>query len=93
MILEEKHKKEAETLKFADDFFNEVSFMSNSTNSDGEYEGEYDEENEPPEDEDFVENTKVMLDGLKEDEQGLKRLHDWEDMLLFDCSKRTKKRN
>ncbi|KAL9550830.1 hypothetical protein PS6_005344 [Mucor atramentarius] len=92
LILEEKYKNEVKTLNFADGIFNEVSFTSNSTNSDGEYEDEYHEENEP-EDEDFVENTKVMLDGLKEDEKGLKRFHDWEDMLLFDCSKRRKTRN
>ncbi|KAI8981639.1 hypothetical protein BDF20DRAFT_834336 [Mycotypha africana] len=91
-ILEEKYKNEVKTLNFADDIFNEVSFISNSTNSDGEYENGYHEENEP-EDEDFVKNTKVMLDGLKEDEKGLKRFHDWEDMLLFDCSKRRKTRN
>ncbi|GAA5816024.1 hypothetical protein MFLAVUS_009546 [Mucor flavus] len=89
LILEEKYKNEVKTLNFADGIFNEVSFMSNSTNSDGEYEDGYHEENEP-EDEDFVENTKVMLDELKEDEKGMKRFHDWEDMLLFDCSKRKK---
>ncbi|EPB84857.1 hypothetical protein HMPREF1544_08359 [Mucor circinelloides 1006PhL] len=92
LILEEKYKNEVKTLNFADGIFNEVSFTSNSTNSGGEYEDEYHEENEP-EDEDFVENTKVMLDGLKKDEKGLKRFHDWEDMLLFDCSKRRKTRN
>ncbi|KAI7852575.1 hypothetical protein BDC45DRAFT_588020 [Circinella umbellata] len=91
LILKKKYKNEVKTLNFADDIFTEVSFTSNSTNSDEEYEDEYHEENEP-EDEDFVENTKVMLDGLKEDEKGLKRFHDWEDM-LFDCSKRRKTRN
>lgn len=37
LILEEKYKNEVKTLNFADDIFNEVSFMSNSTNNDGEY--------------------------------------------------------
>ncbi|KAG2206146.1 hypothetical protein INT47_003795 [Mucor saturninus] len=64
---------------------------SNSTDSDGEYDDGCHEENEP-EDEEFVGNTKVMLDGLKEDEKGLKRFHDLEDM-LFDCSKRRNTRN
>lgn len=92
LILEKKYKNEVKTLNFADDIFNEVSFRSNSTDSDGEYDDGCHEENEL-EDEEFVGNTKVMLDGLKEDEKGLKRFHDLEDMLLFDCSKRRKTRN
>ncbi|KAI7896140.1 uncharacterized protein EV154DRAFT_547796 [Mucor mucedo] len=83
LILEKKYKNEVKTLNFADDHSSEISITSDSTNSDIESE----DSNYKPEDKDFVENTKVMLDELKEEEKGLKRFHDWEDMLLYDCSK------
>ncbi|KAI8364044.1 hypothetical protein EDC96DRAFT_594266 [Choanephora cucurbitarum] len=92
VFLEGKYKNEDKALNFADNIFSEVCFTSNGTHNDGEYEDEYHEENEP-EDGDFVKNTKVMLGGFMEVEKGLKRFHDWENMLLFDCSKRRKTRN
>lgn len=63
--------EEVKMLNFADDNFNEVSFISDSADSNGELEDGYHEENKPK-DEDFVENTKEMLDELNEDEKGLK---------------------
>ncbi|KAG2208988.1 hypothetical protein INT47_011128 [Mucor saturninus] len=89
LSLEERYKNEVKTLNFADGHLSEVSITSDSTNSNVESE----DSDHEPEDEDFVENTKVMLDELREEEKGLKRFHDWEDMLLYECSKRLKTRN
>lgn len=83
LILEEKYEPEISVLKFDNNLFNEVSFVSNSTNSDGEEEEDENEE----EDKDFVERTKLKLDPLKPNEEGLKQFSDWEDMLVFEMSK------
>lgn len=87
LILEEKYKQETETLNFSDDPSNEISFVSNSTNSDCEEEDKNDEDIE-----DFVERTMVKMNQMKLDEKGLKQFSDWEDLMLFDCTKRRRTR-
>lgn len=86
LILEEKYKQEIERLNFSEDSLNEISFVSNSANSDCESEEEGNQDDK--DDGDFVERTKEKLDQMKPDEQGLKKFSDWEDLLLFDCTKR-----
>ncbi|CEP17553.1 hypothetical protein [Parasitella parasitica] len=76
LILEEKYKQEIERLNFSEDSLNEISFVSNSTNSDCESEEEGDQDDK--DDGDFVERIKEKLDQMKPDEQGLKKFSDWE---------------
>ncbi|KAG1584197.1 hypothetical protein G6F48_008045 [Rhizopus delemar] len=85
LILEEKYKNEIENLVFDEEFLNEVSFISNSTDSNnGEAETDEDEKNN----DDFVETTLAKIKNLKMDEKGLKKFSDWEDLLLHDRTKR-----
>ena len=92
LILEEKYKQEIENLVFDDDPLNEVSFVSNSTDSDSE-EGQNDGDEKNGEKsendiDDFVERTLAKVKNLKLGEEGLKKFSDWEDLLLFDRAKR-----
>lgn len=92
LILEEKYKQEIENLAFDDDPLNEMSFVSNSTDSDSE-EGQNDGDEKNGEKsendiDDFVERTLAKVKNLKLGEEGLKNFSDWEDLLLFDRAKR-----
>ncbi|ORE01592.1 hypothetical protein BCV72DRAFT_320912 [Rhizopus microsporus var. microsporus] len=85
LILKEKYKNEIENLVFDEEFLNEVSFISNSTDSNnGEAETDEDEKNN----DDFVETTLAKIKNLKMDEKGLKKFSNWEDLLLHDRTKR-----
>lgn len=90
--MEEKYKQEIENLVFDDDPLNEVNFVSNSTGSDSE-EGQNDgdkKNGEKSENDiyDFLERTLANVKNLKLNEEGLKKLSDWEDLLLFDRAER-----
>lgn len=92
LILEEKYKQEIENLVFDDDPLNEVSFVSNSNDSDSE-EGQNDGDKKNGEKsendiDDFVERMLAKVKNLKLGEEGLKNFSDWEDLLLFDRAKR-----
>lgn len=87
LILEEKYKQEIKTLDFEDDPFNEISFVSNSTNIDSEEEEE-EEEMPDPVMQDFDARTMRKLEQLTLNEEDLKQFADWEDMLMFDHIKR-----
>jgi hypothetical protein len=87
LILEENCKEKIKTLNFGDDLFNEISCVCNSTNNDCEEENEVNEDEMEVDDEYFIARTMAKLNQVKPNEEGLKGFSDWEDMLLFGCTK------
>ncbi|KAG2199585.1 hypothetical protein INT47_012185 [Mucor saturninus] len=88
LILEEKFKREVETLNFDNAGLNETSFLSDSTDSTGSDSecGNYQDEN----DEEFVETVMTKIKELKFDKANLKQFEVWEHLLLFVSEKRCK---
>ncbi|KAG2199584.1 hypothetical protein INT47_012184 [Mucor saturninus] len=88
LILEEKYKREVETLNFDNAGLNETSFLSDSTDSTGSDSEckKYQDQNE----EEFVETVMAKIKKLKFEEANLKQYEDWEDLLMFDSVKRRK---